>query len=63
VKHQSLVVLLTLLGIMSVTALVIVACTRGEPQTVTPVGLVTKKTATHQTPVVPAAPKSVRLLV
>jgi len=48
---------------VSVTALVIVAWTRGEPQTVTPVGLGTTKSVTHQTPVVPAAAKTVRLLV
>jgi hypothetical protein len=63
VQVQSRVVLLTLLGIASVTALVIVAWTRGEPQTVTPVGLGTTKSVTHQTPVVPAAAKTVRLLV
>ena len=63
VQVQSRVVLLTLLGIVSVTALVIVAWTRGEPQTVTPVGLGTTKQVTHQTPVVPAAARSVRLLV
>jgi len=63
VQVQSRVVLLTLLGIVSVTALVIVAWTRGEPQTVTPVGLGTTKTATHQSPVVSPAAKSVRLLV
>ena len=63
VQVQSRVVLLTLLGIVSVTALVIVAWTRGEPQTVTPVGLGTTKAATQKTPVVPAAAKSVRLLV
>jgi cytoskeleton protein RodZ len=63
VQVQSRVVLLTLLGIVSVTALVIVAWTRGEPQTVTPVGLGTTKSATRQTPVVPAAAKTVRLLV
>jgi hypothetical protein len=63
VQVQSRVVLLTLLGIVSVTALVIVAWTRGEPQTVTPVGLGTTKQVTHQTPVVPAAAKTVRLLV
>jgi cytoskeletal protein RodZ len=63
VQVQSRVVLLTLLGIVSVTALVIVAWTRGEPQNVTPVGLGTSKPATHQTPVVPAAAQSVRLLV
>jgi cytoskeleton protein RodZ len=63
VQVQSRVVLLTLLGIVSVTALVIVAWTRGEPQTVTPVGLGTTKSVTHRTPVVPAAAKTVRLLV
>jgi cytoskeleton protein RodZ len=39
VQVQSRVVLLTLLGIASVTALVIVAWTRGEPQKKEPVGL------------------------
>ena len=63
VQVQSRVVLLTLLGIVSVTALVIVAWTRGEPQQVTPVGLGSPKATTHQTPVVPAAKPSVRLLV
>jgi len=63
VQVQSRVVLLTLLGIASVTALVIVAWTRGEPQQVTPVGLGSPKATTHQTPVVPAATSSVRLLV
>jgi cytoskeleton protein RodZ len=63
VQVQSRVVLLTLLGIVSVTALVIVAWTRGEPQTVTPVGLATTRSVTHQTPVVPAPAKTVRLLV
>jgi cytoskeletal protein RodZ len=63
VQVQSRVVLLTLLGIASVTALVIVAWTRGEPQTVTPSGLGTSKPPTHQTPVVPAATKTVHLLV
>jgi hypothetical protein len=63
VQVQSRVVLLTLLGIVSVTALVIVAWTRGEPQQVTPVGLGSPKATTHQTPVVPAAKPLVRLLV
>jgi hypothetical protein len=63
VQVQSRVVLLTLLGIVSVTALVIVAWTRGEPPQVTPVGLGSPKATTHQTPVVPAAKPSVRLLV
>src|SRR3954462_573368 len=39
VQVQSRVVLLTLLGIASITALVIVAWTRGEPQKKEPVGL------------------------
>jgi hypothetical protein len=64
VQVQSRVVLLTLLGIAAVTALVIVAWTRGEPQKVTPVGLGTSRPATHQTPTTrPAATQSVRLLV
>jgi hypothetical protein len=63
VQVQSRVVLLTLLGIVSVTALVIVAWTRGEPPQVTPVGLGSPKATTHQTLVVPAAKTSVRLLV
>jgi cytoskeleton protein RodZ len=49
VQVQSRVVLLTLLGIVSVTALVIVAWTRGEPQKKEPVGL---GTTPAQTPVV-----------
>src|ERR671935_251987 len=49
VQVQSRVVLLTLLGIAAVTALVIVAWTRGEPQKVPPVGLGTSlKTDTTQ---------------
>lgn len=63
VQVQARVVLLTLLGIVSVTALVIVAWTRGEPQKVTPVGLGTSGTTTRQAPVAPAASQSVRLLV
>jgi hypothetical protein len=46
VQVQSRVVLLTLLGIAAVTALVIVAWTRGEPQKKEPVGLA--GTATHK---------------
>src|SRR5262245_26431425 len=42
VQLQSRVVLLTLLGITLVTALVIVAWTRGEPEKETPVGLGTR---------------------
>ena len=63
VQVQSRVVLLTLLGIVSVTALVIVAWTRGEPQQVTPAGLGWSKATTQQAPVVPAVTSSVRLLV
>src|SRR2546421_2184097 len=50
VQVQSRVVLLTLLGIAAVTALVIVAWTRGEPPSSTPVGLGTSKSTTQQTP-------------
>jgi hypothetical protein len=47
-----------------VTALVIVAWTRGEPQKVTPVGLGTSKNTPAVTPARPRAPRtSVRLLV
>jgi len=63
VQVQSRVVLLTLLGIASVTALVIVAWTRGEPQKKEPVGLGT-------TPAQPSAvvkprvtPAAVRMIV
>jgi cytoskeleton protein RodZ len=63
VQVQSRVVLLTLLGIAAVTALVIVAWTRGEPQKVPPVGLGTAQTRT-QTPAKPAVPvNTVRLIV
>ena len=63
VQVQSRVVLLTLLGIGAVTALVIVAWTRGEPQKVAPVGLGTSKPLTTKTQ--PVTPKVVtaRLLV
>ena len=63
VKVQSRVLLLTLLGIGAVTALVIVAWTRGEPQTVTPVGLDTSPSHATQTPARPVRTKLVRLLV
>jgi cytoskeleton protein RodZ len=64
VQVQSRVVLLTLLGIASVTALVIVAWTRGEPQKVPPVGLGTAQTRSSQTPAKPAVPvNTVRLIV
>ena len=63
VQVQSRVVLLTLLGIASVTALVIVAWTRGEPQKKEPVGLGNSST---QKPVVsnpPVTTNAVRLIV
>ena len=63
VQVQSRVVLLTLLGIASVTALVIVAWTRGEPQKREPVGLGNSAT---QKPVVsnpPVTTNAVRLIV
>jgi cytoskeleton protein RodZ len=63
VQVQSRVVLLTLLGIVAVTALVIVAWTRGEPQKVTPMGLDTTPRAAKPTAVRPAEVRSVRLLV
>jgi hypothetical protein len=64
VQVQSRVVLLTLLGIASVTALVIVAWTRGEPQKVPPVGLGSTQTPTPQTSAKSAVPaKTVRLIV
>jgi cytoskeleton protein RodZ len=64
VHVQSRVVLLTLLGIAAVTALVIVAWTRGEPQKKEPVGL--SSNPAQPTPVVhpPTVKRStVRLIV
>ena len=64
VQVQSRVVLLTLLGIAAVTALVIVAWTRGEPPSATPVGLETPKATKQQTPAPAVTPaREVRLLV
>ena len=60
VRVQSRVVLLTLLGIATVTALVIVAWTRGEPETKEPVGLGTA--APSVTPK-PAAPSNLARLI
>jgi hypothetical protein len=63
VQVQSRVVLLTLLGIVAVTALVIVAWTRGEPQKKEPVGLgsnAPKKPVVSKPPVTTNA---VRLIV
>jgi cytoskeleton protein RodZ len=63
VQVQSRVVLLTLLGIAAVTALVIVAWTRGEPATKEPVGL---GSAPVQQPAAPAQPpvtNTVRFIV
>jgi cytoskeletal protein RodZ len=63
VQVQSRVVLLTLLGIAAVTALVIVAWTRGEPQKETPLGLANQKpTAVTPSPTRSAVP-AVRLIV
>jgi hypothetical protein len=63
VQVQSRVVLLTLLGIASVTALVIVAWTRGEPQKKEPVGLGSGAT-TPAASKPPAAPtNTVRFIV
>jgi cytoskeletal protein RodZ len=63
VQVQSRVVLLTLLGIAAVTALVIVAWTRGEPQKVPPMGL--GSTTQARTPVTPVTPSTnkVQLIV
>ncbi|HSC72835.1 MAG TPA: helix-turn-helix domain-containing protein [Gaiellaceae bacterium] len=64
VQVQSRVVLLTLLGITAVTALVIVAWTRGEPQKKQPVGLAStpvQQSTASVTP--PAAKPAVRLIV
>jgi hypothetical protein len=63
VQVQSRVVLLTLLGIVAVTALVIVAWTRGEPPTLTPLGLGTTTTTTTKTPAPPVLATTARLLV
>jgi cytoskeleton protein RodZ len=64
VRVQSRVVLLTLLGIAAVTALVIVAWTRGEPQKNEPVGLGGTRAGTTVTPKHPLASANlVRLVV
>jgi len=63
VRLQSRVVLLTLLGIAAVTALVIVAWTRGEPQKEEPLGLGSSQTHTTATPKRPVVRNVVRLLV
>jgi hypothetical protein len=62
VEVQSRVVLLTLLGIAMVTALVIVAWTRGDPEKETPVGLGNEPTRTVAKPK-PVVSKTVRLRV
>jgi hypothetical protein len=62
VQVQSRVVLLTLLGIAMVTALVIVAWTRGDPEKETPVGLGNSHARTVVT-AKPAVAKTVRLRV
>lgn len=61
VQVQSRVVLLTLLGIALVTALVIVAWTRGEPDKETPVGLGEKTRTTAATPKPATVARRVRL--
>jgi cytoskeletal protein RodZ len=66
VRVQSRVVLLTLLGIASVTALVIVAWTRGEPQKENPFGVgqtPSNNGNTNPAPAQPAAKTGVRLTV
>jgi hypothetical protein len=65
VQVQSRVVLLTLLGIAAVTALFIVAWTRGEPPSVPPLGLGTTTTTTTKTKLktAPRVATTVRLLV
>jgi hypothetical protein len=64
-RLQSRVVLLTLLGIALVTALVIVAWTRGEPEQQHVVGLTAPATTASVTPMpaAPPRPRTVRLLV
>ncbi|MFL6021061.1 MAG: helix-turn-helix domain-containing protein [Gaiellaceae bacterium] len=63
VQVQSRVVLLTLLGIATVTALVIVAWTRGEPAKKEPVGLGSTPIQKPATPKPAAATNNVRLIV
>jgi cytoskeletal protein RodZ len=64
VEVQSRVVLLTLLGISLVTALVVVAWTRGEPEKETPVGLGDKTRTVATKPKAPTVSvKRVRLVV
>jgi cytoskeleton protein RodZ len=63
VRVQSRVVLLTLLGIAAVTALVIIAWTRGEPEKKEPVGLGGNVTQTPVTPQPPVSTNTVRLIV
>jgi hypothetical protein len=63
VQVQSRVVLLTLLGIAGVTALVIVAWTRGEPQKKEPVGLGTTPVQTAIVVKPKVTPTAVRLIV
>jgi cytoskeletal protein RodZ len=63
-RIQSRVVLLTLLGIAVVTALVIVAWTRGNPEQQNVVGLTSpSSTAPATTPARPSTPARVRLVV
>jgi cytoskeletal protein RodZ len=62
-RLQARVVLLTLLGIALVTALVIVAWKRGNPEQQNVVGLTSPSSQPAVTPVAPKRPKPVRLVV
>ena len=63
VHVQSRVVLLTLLGIAAVTALVIVAWTRGEPQKKEPVGLASTPVQPAPVPRTPAVNRNLARLI
>src|ERR687887_2650974 len=63
VQVQSRVVLLTLLGIASVTALVIVAWTRGEPQKKQPVGLASTPVQPAHVPQTPTVNRNLARLI
>jgi helix-turn-helix protein len=63
VQVQSRVVLLTILGIAAVTALVIVAWTRGEPQKKEPVGLASTPAQTPAAAATKHSATPVRLIV
>jgi hypothetical protein len=63
VQVQSRVVLLTLLGIAAVTALVIVAWTRGEPQKKEPVGLASTPVKPVRIPQTPTVNRNLARLI